>query len=178
MEKISGERIYLRKLTMEDATPRYCAWFNDPEVTKYLEIRSSNMDQLKSYVKSKSDNPAVLFMGIFDKTSDLHIGNVKLEPINAPDKRTIFSIVIGDRSFWGKGIGTEATRLITDHALRELGIDEVELGVIDEHKKASRAYERAGYKQVRIKKNAVNHDGIVYDAVIMVKRKEDLEGQK
>ena len=80
--------------------------------------------------------------------------------------------MIGDREYWGKGLGTEATRLISDYALNELGMNEVELGVITDNIKASKAYERAGFKQIQFNPKSINHDGIFYDEIVMVKNKE------
>ncbi|HEY9584301.1 MAG TPA: GNAT family N-acetyltransferase [Candidatus Paceibacterota bacterium] len=170
--KIVGEKIYLRPVAMSDVTERYCSWLNDPEVNKYLETRSCNMDELREYVREKTEDPDILFCGIFDKETDIHIGNVKLEPIDWANKKTVFGIMIGDREYWGKGLGTEATRLISDYALNELGMNEVELGVITDNIKASKAYERAGFKQIQFNPKSINHDGIFYDEIVMVKNKE------
>ena len=35
--RIEGERIYLRKLTENDASDEYASWINNQEVNKYLE---------------------------------------------------------------------------------------------------------------------------------------------
>jgi [ribosomal protein S5]-alanine N-acetyltransferase len=170
--KIVGEKIYLKPLTMEDVTERYCGWLNDPEINKYLETRSSTLHKLQEYVKEKINNPNILFCGIFDKDTDVHIGNVKLEPLDWANKKTVFGIMIGDHNYWGKGLGTEATRLISDYALRELGLEEVELGVITDNIKACKAYERAGFKQIKFSPKSINHDGVLYDQITMVKNKE------
>ena len=169
---IQGEQIYLRPITMEDISERYRSWFSDSDVNKYIEVRNISAAELRSYVSKKINDPLVVFMGIFDKTNNKHIGNVKLEPIDKKNGRTIFSIVIGEKSYWGRGIGTESTRLISDYALNEIGLYEVELGVVSEHSKATHAYEKAGFKIYGTKKNAVSHNGIFYDAAAMIKRRQ------
>lgn len=166
--KIIGDRIYLRELTLADATPTYCNWLNDPEVNKYLETRQATIDDLQAYIQKQIADPHSFFVGIFDKNNDTHIGNIKLEPIDWSKKRAIFGILIGDKNYWGKGIGTEATKLIVDYAFYTLNLNEIELGVIVDNKKAARVYEKVGFKIVKIKKNAINHDGVLYDDIIMV----------
>lgn len=173
-EKIVGDKIYLRLLGLDDVTARYCSWLNDSEVNKFLETKSSNLAQLTQYVKEKINRSDVLFYGIFDKENDTHLGNVKLEPVDWAGKKAVFGIMIGDRNYWGRGIGTEATRLISDYALGELGLDEVELGVIADNTKACRAYEKAGFKQVRVNPKAVNYDGVSYDEIIMLKHRSQV----
>lgn len=170
-KKIIGERIYLRKLTQDDATMEYCGWLNDPQVNMYLETRRATVDDLKKYIQEQLDNPNSLFYGIFDKDSGKHIGNIKLEPIDWPGRKADLGILIGNKEYWGQGFGTEAVKLAVSHGFDELGLKEIGLDVISENAAARKAYENAGFKVVGIKKNAVNHDGKLYDDVIMAIKK-------
>jgi len=175
--KIIGKYIYLRALTMDDVSEKYCGWLNNPGVNKYLETRHCTMPELKKYVRKKIDNPDIIFFGIFEKDTNIHIGNVKLE-INREQKKAIFGILIGDKNYWGRGLGTEATKLISEYAFINSDIDEIELGVISDNIVACKAYERAGFKKTQFRKGAINHDGVVFDAVIMVRKKESFGGAK
>lgn len=166
-QKKIGRRIYLRQLTLADATPEYCQWLNDPEVNQYLETRQSNIQQLKDYIQEKIDDPNSYFLGIFDTENDKHIGNVKLEIIKPKEKRADFGILIGNKDYWGGGIGTEATILTLDYAFNDLGLNEVELGVLTQNKRGIRTFEKAGFKLTEIKKNYTSHDGVSHDAVMM-----------
>lgn len=144
--KIEGWRIYLKVLDEEKATQEYCDWLNDPEVNKYLETKEATIDELKQYIKDKNEDPNCLFLGIFLKENNKHIGNIKLEPIKFDDMRATMGILIGGKDYWGKGMGTEATKLLVDYAFNILGIREVNLGVISENKTAIRVYEKVGFK--------------------------------
>lgn len=167
IQLIVGERVYLRALTLADASPEYCAWLNDKEVNEYLETRQSTIDDLKAYIQKQIDDPNAIFVGIFDKANDTHIGNLKLEPIEWEKKKAIFGILLGNKNYWGKGIGTEATELIVHYAFDTVGLEEIELGVIAENKRAIRSYERAGFKVTGVRKKAINHGGVLYDDVVM-----------
>lgn len=171
IKKIIGDRVYLRQLNESDASQEYCDWLNDDEVNKYLETRQSTIDDLRQYIAKQLADINSFFVGIFDKTNDKHIGNIKLEPIDWAKKRAIFGILIGNKDYWGRGIGTEATKLIVDYAFNFLGLDEVELGVITENKRAIVAYEKAGFRVVGIKERVINHDGVLFDDAVMVIRK-------
>src|SRR3989339_219619 len=167
-EKIIGDRIYLRELNLADATGEYCGWLNDPAVNKYLETRKATIEDLRNYIQQRVDDPNSFFAGVFDKENNVHIGNVKLEPIDWQKKRAVFGILIGNKDYWSKGIGTEATRLIIDYAFNSMGLEEIELGVIADNKKAARVYEKVGFKIVKIKEKAINHEGVLYDDIVMV----------
>ncbi|MFH1536889.1 MAG: GNAT family protein [Patescibacteria group bacterium] len=165
--KINGETIYLRKLINKDATKKYCSWLNDPGVNKFLETRKSTIKDLKEYIKKQNHNQDSLFLGVFDKKNNVHIGNIKLEPIDWKKKKAIFGIIIGDKNYWGRGVGQEATKLTISYAFKNLGLKEIELGVISQNERARKAFERSGFKVTGLEKKAMNHDGILYDKVIM-----------
>src|SRR3989344_5940061 len=157
-QKIIGERILLRPLTLADASDEYLSWLNDAQTNKYLETRRETMEGLKAYVAARSGRKDVFFAGIFDKATGAHIGNVKLEPIDLNKKTAVFGILIGNPAYRGKGIGTEATNLVVKYAFEDLQLHDVELGVIAENMAGGRAYEKAGFVVEKIEKGTINHD--------------------
>lgn len=165
--QIEGERIYLRNLRIKDADEEYCRWLNDPKVNKYLETRNATIDDLKKYIKEKNKSDKCLFLGVFDNKTAKHIGNIKLEPIDFKGKKATFSIMIGDKNYWNKGIGTEATKLFVDYAFNGLNLKKINLGVISENKAAISVYKKAGFKVKRIEKKKLKHGSKFYDKVVM-----------
>src|SRR3989344_9686346 len=128
-EKFLGKSLYLRQLEESDASQEYCDWLNDPEVNKFLETRQASVADLKTYIRQKQNDPNALFLGVFDQRGDVHIRNVKLEPIDWSRKSAVFGIMIGSKAYWGRGVGTEVTRLTLDFAFKKLGLNEVELEI-------------------------------------------------
>lgn len=168
---LKGKQVYLQELSEEHATDAYAGWLNDPEVNKYLETRSTTTRELREYIREKqASNNAVLF-GIFSNENGKHIGNVKLEPIDRKQKKATLGLLIGDKEYWGKGIGTEATELATRYAFDVLGMQEVNLGVIATNAAAIRVYEKCGFRVEKVRKNAKEHNGVKYDAIDMRKRR-------
>lgn len=172
IQTVTGPRVYLRALTPGDASEAYCAWLNDVDVNEFLETRQSTIADLKAYIQKQIDDPNSIFVGIFDSTNNTHIGNIKLEPIDWEKKKAIFGILLGNKQYWGKGIGTEATELIVRYAFDTVGLEEIELGVIAENKRAIHVYEKVGFEHVGVRKGAINHDGKLYDDIIMRIRKK------
>ncbi len=165
--KIDGNRIYLRVLEVKDATQEYCYWLNDPEVNKYLETKGATTEELKEYINEKNKSSKCLFFGIFYRENDKHIGNLKLEPIDFDGKRATFGILVGDKKYWGMGIGIEATKLIVDWAFDILDLKEVNLGVIAENKAAVKTYEKVGFHIDNIEKSSIKSDNKFYDKITM-----------
>ena len=169
-KKIIGKNIYLRPLTIHDATEEYCSWLNDTEVNKYLETKGSTMSELREYVDSQINNPNSFFVGIFDVANDSHIGNIKLEPIDWDKRKAVCGIMIGKKNYRGRGIGTEATDLITKYSFDNLGLEVIELGVLTNNIGGVKAYTRAGFIETQrdIKRRT---DGSMEEEILMIKRK-------
>jgi len=174
MKKLEGRKIYLKTLLAKNATEEYCNWLNDPEVNQYLETRKATISELGKYIKEKNENPNCLFLGIFFKENRKHIGNIKLEPIDFKNQKATISILIGEKDYWGRGIGTEAITLFVDYGFKNLNLKEINLGVISENKAAIKVYEKAGFKIIHIEKNAVRHGKKLFDKIIMSIKNEKI----
>src|SRR5690242_14021332 len=84
--RVAGRKIYLRPLSATDATPRYCAWMNDAEVTRYTESRYSKttLSSLKQYLRNTCASPSNFFFAIIESNTGLHIGNIKIDSVVTP----------------------------------------------------------------------------------------------
>ncbi|MFC4561349.1 GNAT family N-acetyltransferase [Nocardiopsis mangrovi] len=72
--------------------------------------------------------------------------------INPPRATGEFSVAMG--SSRGKGVGTEATRLVLDYAFHVANLACVHLSVIESNAGAIRAYEKAGFKRVGVRRDS------------------------
>ena len=83
--EIATERFLLRSLTEHDVTERYLSWLRNPDARKFITAaaRTEGLSDLKRYVCDRIGRDDVLFLGIFEKTTGLHIGNIKYEPVNS-----------------------------------------------------------------------------------------------
>jgi len=76
-----------------------------------------------------------------------------------------YVIMLGERR--GEGLGTEATRLTLDWAFNVAGLINVKLEVWAPNRGAIRAYEKAGFKHVGIRRSGARWLGRPCDEVIM-----------
>ena len=83
-----------------------------------------------------------------------------------------FGVAIGDRR--GRGLGTEATRLTVQWAFRTLGLRNVMLGALACNQGALRAYEKAGFRRIGVRRAAEMSRGERADVVYMDIVPEDL----
>jgi RimJ/RimL family protein N-acetyltransferase len=79
----------------------------------------------------------------------------------------MFHITIGERDAWGRGLGTEATQLMLQHAFERLGLHRVGLAVFSYNTRAIRAYEKAGFRVEGRLREAIQRQGEFFDEVQM-----------
>ncbi len=145
-ERIESRRIYLRILTVDDASDKYCSWINDSDVNKYLVSKRITKEDLKIYIDEKYNQPGCLFFGIFLKENGEHIGNIKLEPIDFKKKIATLGMLIGVKNYWGKGYATETLKMLINYSFNILDLEEINLGLLKQNIGALKAYEKSGFK--------------------------------
>lgn len=148
MQKITGEKIFLRPVILEDCNQTYLNWLLDPMVSQCLETRwqKQSLETIKSFVQSMLVNPNNYLFAIIEKTTNKHIGNIKLGPINTDHLYADVSYFIGDRNAWGKGYASEAVSLITKFGFEELHLHKLQAGVYASNKGSIKILEKEGYK--------------------------------
>ena len=146
MVRIHTKRFVLRELSEDDASERYLSWFRDETTQAYVAATSEDVDGLRQYIRQRAGREDVLFLGIFDRTSGLHVGNVKYEPVNRDEHYAIMGILIGDPAFRGIGVASEVLASSGKWLRDNRGIRHIGLGVHRDNQAAIRAYERVGFR--------------------------------
>ena len=123
---LEGERLKLRTLQLSDSSEKYLSWLNDQEVQKFTRRRgrTSSMEDVADFIDYTLKS-ADFHFAIFLKDTCLHIGNVSLNSVDELNKSAEISIMIGDKTTWGKGYGSEAINLLTDFAFKDLKLHRV-----------------------------------------------------
>lgn len=142
---IESQRLNFTRLSKQHVSSEYVDWINDPEVNMYLETRGNyTLNLLTSYIEEQYKNE-VYFWAIHRKDNKVHIGNIKIDPINIKTKSGEYGILIGDKLSWGKGFAKEATIQILEYCFEELKLSKVTLGVIEDNIKATSLYKNIGF---------------------------------
>jgi RimJ/RimL family protein N-acetyltransferase len=160
---IYAERIRLRAVEREDI-PRYVEWLNDPEVIAGLliHIPMSTWDETRWFENLAHHSPETRPLAIEAKTSDggwKHIGGLGFDTIEWTNSNAEFGIVIGEKSFWNQGYGTEATRLMLKYGFETLNLNRIFLRVYETNPRAIRAYEKVGFVKEGVLRQALYRNG-------------------
>jgi len=127
---ISGDKIKLRLFQIDDITKKYVGWLNDIEVVKYSNQRFKQhtiqtcKDYFKLFVGSTN-----IFLAIIHSDGDNMIGTMTTY-ININHKSADIGILIGDRNYWGKGIGRDSWKIQLDLLLENTELRKVTGGTL------------------------------------------------
>lgn len=170
-----GKKVYLRLLEVADLDGPYLDWLNDYEVTRFMETGffPTTPETLRRYYETVTQNPDNVMLAIVDSATDRHIGNIKLGPIHRIHRRADMGIMIGDKEFWGSGVGKEALDLILWYGFDRLNLHKITLGVDADHHQAVKLYEGLGFKIEGTRREHLFRDGAYRDMHVMGILQED-----
>lgn len=142
----------LKLLKTEDVTKNYVDWFSDKDVTRYSNAQYHNfsLKGQKAYVEECLKNDDILLYGIF--IDEKHIGNITLKGLLSVHKRAEVTYIIGEKKYWGKGIGSRALFKIIEIASKDLKINKLWSGVAGENIASRKILEKNNFSLEGIRK--------------------------
>jgi RimJ/RimL family protein N-acetyltransferase len=139
------QNIRLEKFSEKDFD-RLISWINDEkELIQFagpIFTFPLTHEQLHNYL---ADIKRHAFKIIHNETNNT-IGHCETYQTNEQNSR-LCRILIGDKSFRGKGFGTILTKLLTEWSFENLKINSVDLNVYEFNTFAIKAYEKVGFKK-------------------------------
>ncbi len=173
--RITTERLTLRPLEPGDA-PAIARHANDRDV--WLNLldrfpRPYRPEHAEKWIAMQAELAGESLNWAIDVEGEA-VGVVGLQFKTDVYRRTA---VIGywlGRDFWGRGLTSEAVRLIADHTLAELEIDRLEAEVFEWNVASARVLEKAGFDLESRRRKSILKNGQLIDALIYVRFRPDL----
>lgn len=174
MTFIKGELCELRVLERSDEEARqWCHYVNQGLTTKHLFTGSIPMRSIdvKKVWEHEAAQGSVEF-GIYAKYDErgslpTFIGTTGLYGHRDIYRSWEFRILIFHPDYLGKGIGTEATRLVVEYGFGRLNAHRIWLGVNADNKGAVACYKQAGFKPEGRLRDEIFCYGKYHDAIRM-----------
>jgi RimJ/RimL family protein N-acetyltransferase len=167
---IEGDRAALGPMR-RDLAATYARWINRAEVKSgltnlgILDRESEEAWLAETATANAQMEPSAANFTIYDRTDGAPVGTCALIDISHRHRRAKFGILLGERR--GQGIGTDATRLTLDWAFNMLSLHNVALEVYPWNAGALRAYEKAGFRLIGRRREALLHHGRRWDEIYM-----------
>lgn len=162
-----GERVYLRPFGREDLA-HIRKWYDDPEIRKMTgEVAPMSRAEAERFLKKIKVDKDRIWFAIVLKDGDRVIGEAGLLRMFKPWRCTDMTVIIGEKDMWGRGYGTEAGRLLLDHAFTRLRFHRISIGVVALNKRAMAFWKGLGFKKEGVQRDGYFCDGKFSDFVMM-----------
>lgn len=144
----SGGLVRLRLKRLADARADY-SWRRDETLARYDAARALQQPYEGFLANFRND---LLHPHNFRRTFSVeslageHIGNVMYYNIDLARHETELGVTIGDPDYWGRGLGTEAVRLLVDYVFNTTSLNRIYLHTLDWNLRAQRAFHSAGFR--------------------------------
>ncbi|AFM41888.1 acetyltransferase, ribosomal protein N-acetylase [Desulfosporosinus acidiphilus SJ4] len=165
---LEGKKIKIRPIEEEDIDTLY-QWSNDEEIN-YWSSGAWPLNTLYTrdqIIDKYLENPSDTYRYAMLNENDLLIGTIGFKEVNIPCRSVTLFIVIGEKSYWGLGYGTDALITFVRFLFTQWNFHRVSLDTWDENLRAIRTYEKVGFKIEGRQREARFILGNYHDAVLM-----------
>lgn len=169
MSLYAGDKVYLRAVERGDIE-RGHRWINDWEVRQYLMPGPAypiSVDEEQKWFESTVHPSDGRSFAIVTVDGDVHIGNCGFHRLDWKNRKAEIGIMIGEKTYWGKGYGTDALRVLLRVGFDELNLNRLSLHVYAFNIRAIAAYEKVGFRHEGTYRESIFRHGRYHDELVM-----------
>ncbi|MGA2203085.1 MAG: GNAT family protein [Terriglobales bacterium] len=165
---IDLDEIVLRTLEPNDADALY-RFKNDWESTRSLGGFSYGMssEDIRRWIAAHTNRAEEIFWSIAVKATNICIGHVALYNVDSRVRKAEFGILIGDRGWWNKGLGSRITAAVLAWGFEQANLHRIHLDVLATNQRAIAVYEKLGFCREGLLRDYEFRDGVFLDVIVM-----------
>lgn len=153
-----------------DQAPVFYRWLSDPEVIAYsltLFQELKTVAQVADWLARTLQDQHSLNLGIYLTETQKLIGYAGITNISRVNQSGEYFILLGEKRYWGRGIGTIVTRQVVTRGFQELGLNRVMLTVSVPNEGGVKAYLKAGFQLEGRLRQACYRQHAFHDKLLM-----------
>lgn len=159
-----GERVALGPIR-HDLIPLYQRWMNHLETTRFLRMGIYSIENEEDWYRRVADGERIAYFTIYALPDYTPIGGVDLHSIDTVNRNAELGIMIGDPDARGRGLGTEAVRLMCDFGFHAMGLHSIMLLTFEWNIAGQKAYTKAGFREFGRRRQARWFAGRYWDDI-------------
>lgn len=143
--------------------PFYYAWRNDPEVAVFDQsefIRPQGFDEISEWAQRLVSGYTYIV-----SVDDVYIGTIALMNVDPRNRHAELAIVIGEKSYWSKGHGTQMMEKLLEMGFEGLNLNRLYLHVFSFNTRAIKLYEKFNFKHEGTYRSMVYRNGQYHDVL-------------
>jgi RimJ/RimL family protein N-acetyltransferase len=136
-------------------------WVNDSDIMDLIGSRAMPMTREREaeWFDGQGKSDRQLDLAISVKGSGKLIGGIGLHKIDMANRVAAAGILIGEKKYWGKGHGTNATMLLLKHAFYRLNLHKICWDALGSNTRSIKCAERCGFKVEGTRKDHLFRQG-------------------
>lgn len=165
---LDGELVVLRPVTGADV-PALLPMLRDAEVARLTGSADDGEFEearAQAWYTSRARQGDRLDLAIVERATGHCVGEAVLNEWDADNDSCSFRIAFVPGTY-GRGLGSEATRLIVGYGFEELGLHRISLEVYPHNPRARRVYEKAGFVTEGVLRESLHWEGEWLDTIVM-----------
>jgi len=177
---LKGRNIFLRPLLADDVEGDYLQWFNDEEICRgnSHHVIPHTKEKILNYIRHAQTTSNEFILAIALNENGKHVGNIALQNIDLVYRSADLTIIIGDRSSWGKGYGSEAAGLLVNHGFNAMNLHRISCATFDTNIAMKKLALALGMKEEGRRLEAAYKEGKYVDVIEFGMVKLDYEKQR
>ena len=168
-------RISLRKTSGRDA-PLLTKWFNDKSIvgqmSTVLRCNHHTPASVKKDIQTIGPQSERWFM-VCIRGKKQPIGHGGIDDIDQHDKRGEIFFLIGDKTEWGKGYGTEIVQALVHYGFEKLKLHSLFASATITNTSSQKVLENAGFRKIGLRRGYNYINGKFIDEVLYDMTKKD-----
>lgn len=171
MLEIVGDQIVLQEFTEQHLNnPLYFQWLRDLDIVKNIYridyLMPMQKEKINKHVNDLMISEQDCFFAIIEKVSNEFIGTIKLGHINWRSGIADVGIMIGHKSYRGKGLSEEVVSMVCNYAFNILSLRKLTGGTSADNIPMRKCFEKVGFKQEGILRQQLLISGKYIDHVL------------
>jgi RimJ/RimL family protein N-acetyltransferase len=170
-ELFRGTLVRLDAWDVDADAAEFAAWHRDPRFLRLgwdQAARPYSVAEARTLiVQWRDDTVMSVNFAVRAQDDDRLVGLTRLYDIQPTHRTAILGISIGRPSDWGKGYGTDASRLMIRYGFDELNLHRIWLDVFGYNERAIALYRRLGFTEEGRWREHLERDGRRHDVVLM-----------
>jgi ribosomal-protein-alanine N-acetyltransferase len=171
MLELVGEKIILREFSEENLYDKnYYQWLRDLAVVEGLYrieyLKPLLFGNIERHVKNLLASENDCFFAIYCRATQKFIGTQKIGHINWRAGIGDIGLMIGDKNYWGKGLGTNVLQVALKYAFTTLSLRKLTGGTPKINAAMCRSFEKVGFMQEGVKRKELLINGKFIDHIL------------
>lgn len=166
-------RLVLKPHTLANAE-KLNAWENDPELLYYNDDQPEDrtresLEDTRTFLEriaQAGEGSRILHFAIHLKENDELIGNGMVGFIDRYNRSCRLGITIGEKRYWGAGLGREALAVVIDYCFEMLGMNRIGAEVYAFNQRSVRLFESLGFRREGVIRQSVWKSGSFSDEYV------------